>query len=677
MVSRKWAYVIATFVIEMLITPYLLAFLLVIKQGVSLQKLPTVWIDKITSEPVKTYVQVMSDSTLLIIFLLIQLIVATLLLRVMWRPEKEILNSQDSWLKEGIGGPPAAGNGQHGTSRWQTEKEIDASTSVWYADEQPKETGLVVGMRYTVVRGKKRMKVWQITRDGHNLIIGATRSGKSRRMVLPSIWSIAQKGESMILSDPKGELYARSHKFLRDRGYKIVMLDFRNPKRGNYWNLMEPIVRAIEAEDEARASECAWDIANTIVHQKKHSGDPVWQNGQESIIAALMLLVAVEAPRREQKHLSSVYTMLAEMGETTMLGNGMEYNPLLEYLKSLPLGHIARTTLATARVSPEKMRSSFLGGATVDLRLFADPSIARMTSKQDHDLAGPGKRKTAVFMIIPDEKSTRHVLATLYISQTYEALVQLANQHNGRCPVRVHYLLDEFGNLPPISDFGTKITVSAGRGILFNLIVQDLGQIKKKYKDEDTTITGNCQTWIYLLTRDMETAKKLSEMTGKYTVATQSHSANVQTKDISTGYSSGLTSRPLLMPDEILRFPENQVLLLQGRQYPARLPLPDLSQWPADQDLEITEDHITKPISQEISYWLPGMMDEDVVEEYEYQDKDKEMNKKRTIFDEEDEDVEKLVDVTHWPVIEDDKKMEDLPDLIEAEDFETIPPTKE
>jgi type IV secretion system protein VirD4 len=637
LLSRKWTFAISTVVIEIVALPYLLAFLWLLYKTKQFKGLMDAWLKQVTTEPVGTYFHVLGDSTLLKTFLLLQLIVAAFLLQTLWRPEKKVLNQRKRRLREGVGGPEAAGDGQHGTSRWQSEEELDASTTVWYADEPPKETGLVIGMKYVTVRGRKRMKVWQITRDGHNLIIGATRSGKSRRMVMPTIWSIAKKGESMILSDPKGELYARSHKYLRELGYEVVMLDFRNPKRGNYWNLMDPIRRAIEEEDYARASEAAWDVAHTIVHQKQHSGDPIWANGQESIIAALMLLVATEAPKQEQKHLASVYAILSEMGETIQLPNGFEVNPLLEYLKSLPMGHIARTTLATARVSPEKMRASFLGGATVDLRLFADPAIARMTSKQDHDLAGPGKRKTAVFMIIPDEKSTRHVLATLYVSQTYEALVQLANEHHGRLPVRVHYLLDEFGNLPPITDFGTKITVSAGRGILFNLIVQDLGQVKKKYKDEDTTIIGNCQTWIYLLTRDMDTAKKLSEMTGKYTVATQSQSANVQTKDISTGYSSGLTSRPLLMPDEILRFPENQALVLQARQFPAITPLPDLSHWPADQDLELAEDHVVKPLSSDpVDVWLPGQQQEEPEEIVEYGELVK--TKKKSIFDDEDEE---------------------------------------
>ncbi|MBO8164209.1 MAG: type IV secretory system conjugative DNA transfer family protein [Brevibacillus sp.] len=635
--SKKAKFALSFILLEIFLLPYLLAFLWLLKETKTIHGLFDVWMSHVTTKPMATYLKVLSEPTLLKTFLLLQVIVGAFLLRFLWRPEKKVLQQKRKRLREGVGGPEAAGDGQHGTSRWQTEEELDNTTTVWYTDEPPKETGLVIGMKHIVRRGRKRTKVWKIIRDGHNLIIGATRSGKSRRLVLPSIWSIAKKGESMILSDPKGELYARSHKYLRQHGYDVVMLDFRNPKRGNYWNLMNPVIRGIEEDDYARASEAAWDIAHTIVHQKQHSGDPIWANGQESIIAALMLLVATEAQKEEEKHLHSVYTILSEMGETIQLPNGMDHNPLLQYLKSLPIGHIARTTLATARVSPEKMRSSFLGGATVDLRLFADPSIARMTSKQDHDLAGPGRRKTAVFMIIPDEKSTRHVLATLYVSQTYEALVRLANEHNGRLPVRVHYLLDEFGNLPPITDFGTKITVSAGRGILFNLIVQDLGQIKKKYKDEYTTIIGNCQTWIYLLTRDIDTAKTLSEMTGKYTVATQNHSANVQTKDISTGYSSGLTSRPLLMPDEILRFPEDQALVLQARQFPAITPLPDLSHWPADRDLEIADDHYSKPITSEpVKVWIPGMEGADEAPLYEYPEERE--GKKKSIFDEEEEE---------------------------------------
>lgn len=620
----RWKFFISTLIVEMLIAPYIIAVLMVLNKSRSLDEVIRNWLKQVITEPVGTFFKVMSDSHLLMVFLFVQLLMIALLINLYWRPEKKVL-SRKRRVQEGVGGPPASGNGEHGTSRWQTEEELDASTTVWITDEEaqeePDQTGLVIGMKYISIRGRKKMKIWQITRDGHTLIIGATRSGKSRRMVMPSIWSIAKKGESMILSDPKGELYERSHKYLRKHGYEVVMLDFRKPNRGNYWNVMEPVIRAVEENDLSRASEAAWDVAHTIVHQKEHKGDPIWPNGQESIIAALMLLVALEAPLKSQKHLATVYSILAEMGETTVLPNGMEYNPLLQYLKTLPKGHIVRSTLATARVSPEKMRSSFLGGATVDLRLFSDPGIAHMTSKHDHDLAGPGKRPTAVFMIIPDEKSTRHVLATLYISQTYEALVRLANeQHNGRCPVRVHYLLDEFGNLPPISDFATKITVSAGRGILFNLIVQDLGQIKKKYKEDDTTIIGNCQTWVYLLTRDEVTAEKLSKMTGKYTIATQSHSANVQTRDISSGYSSGLTGRPLLMPDEILRFPEDKALVFQGRQFPAITPLPDLSLWPADQQLEkSTEDHIIKSESersQPLKIWQPGDDDTEVHEQH-------------------------------------------------------------
>lgn len=117
------------------------------------------------------------------------------------------------------------------------------------------------------------------------------------------------------------------------------------------------------------------------------------------------------------------------------------------------------------------MRGSFFASVAADLRLFADPSIAYMTSFQDHDLKQPGEKKTATFLIIPDEVKTRHFLATLYIDQTYFELVNLANSRpEGRIAIRTSCLLDEFGNMPRISDFDTKITVSRSRELDITLL---------------------------------------------------------------------------------------------------------------------------------------------------------------------------------------------------------------
>lgn len=478
-----------------------------------------------------------------------------------------------------LGGPEAAGSGQFGTARWRTEKEVDKTTIVWDTKTQLQKGGFVLGADFQ----KKRKKVWLETQDTHVLLVGATRSGKSRRVILPTIWTLAKAGESMVVTDPKGELYERTVKYLAKQGYDVVLLNFRNPRRGNKWNPMTPVVAAVKAGDEALASELAWDIAHTIVYQQPHSGDPIWPAGEESVIAALILAVAAEAERDEQKHMASVYALLTRLGRATDEG----IIPLNVYLNDcLADSHLAKAAFGTAAISPSKMRASFFGSAATDLRLWADPSIAFMTAFQDHDLAGPGVRKTAVFLVIPDETSTRHVLAALYISQIYQALTKLASLSGGRLPVRVNFLLDEFGNLPPISDFDKKITVAAGRNMRFLLAVQDLAQVKKHYKENAQTITGNCHTWIYLATADVETAKVISAKTGQYTVQTESYSSSLRTHDYSSSTSQGLTGRALLLPDEVLRWPLDQALVLQIRQFPARLPLPDLSSWPADKELQ-------------------------------------------------------------------------------------------
>ena len=289
------------------------------------------------------------------------------------------------------------------------------------------------------------------TNDTHTLIIGATRSGKTRRLIFPTIWELGKAGESMVLTDPKGELYERSRDYLKSQGYNIVLLDFRNPRRGNYWNPIHPVAQAVSRGDYSEASEMAWDIAHMVVHQKPHTGDPLWPNGEESVIAAMILLTVLEAPEERFKHMGTAYSILYSLGAAEEDGK----LPLNDYIASLPAGHLSKAAYGTALLAPYRTRASFFTGASADLRLWADPSIVHLTSCQDHELNMPGREKTAVFLCIPDEKGTRHVLASLYVDQIYQALVDLATREGGRLPVRVNFLLDEFGN-SQVSAISTK-----------------------------------------------------------------------------------------------------------------------------------------------------------------------------------------------------------------------------
>ncbi|WP_207642040.1 VirD4-like conjugal transfer protein, CD1115 family [Syntrophomonas zehnderi] len=424
-------------------------------------------------------------------------------------------------------------------------------------------------------------KYWTVDDDTHVLLIGTTRSGKSRRVIIPSIWHLALHGESMVICDLKKELQPITKEYLRRKGYQVITLDLRNPTTGNRWNILHPVLQALKDNNTALAIQHADDIAHTLSYDPRYRGDPIWPSAKKALISALILAVAVEAPP-EHKHMSTAFHLLANFGQD---GGRM----LDAYFNTLPLTHPARSPYQVYQMSTDKMRSSIATDTLTSLQLFGvDPAIVWMISAQDHDMAAVGKEKTAVFLVIPDERTNRNVLASLYVQQSYGALVDLANHNRGRLPVRVNYLLDEFGNIPAITDFTTKITTAGGRGIRFTLALQGLDQLSEHYPNRENTIIGQCWTWIYILTADQKTAEIISVKAGNYTVATESYNSSAQMSGSrSEGVTQGLTSRPLVMKDEVMRWPVDSVLILRTRLQPARLPLPDISEWPIAKELDL------------------------------------------------------------------------------------------
>ncbi|MCT4584047.1 MAG: type IV secretory system conjugative DNA transfer family protein [Peptostreptococcaceae bacterium] len=636
--------------VDIIFLPWVLKFPFFLAKDIAAA--PSLWIEYGILRSMK---DIFIDPLFRKLVLIMQLPVGALILGISWNVNKF---KKKNKIQDGVGGPEPAGNGQHGTSRWQNEKEMDKNAKIWDTDEHLKAGGIVLGMEKSQ-NGKE--KVWLDDDDTNTLIIGATRSGKSRKENLPSIWTLAKSGESMVIGDPKGELYITTKEYLEKEGYNVIVLNLREPLKGNQWNMLDMVNKAVDEGNISKATELAWDIANTITKQKPStSSEPIWENGEESTIAALILASVMESEFKFQRHMSTVYYLLAEYGQPLEDGTV----PLSDYMKALDVKHPAKSAFATASLAPHKTRASFFTQASSDLRLFSDPNIADMTSKQDHELEKIGIDKTAVFLVIPDEKATRNVLATLYIDQLYQALVDLANKNGGRIPRRVNFLLDEFGNLPAIPEFDKKLTVCCGRGMKFIISVQDITQLKKLYDKNAQTITGNCHNWIYILTADVETAKLISEKTGKYTVETESANSSIQSKGHSFGMGISTTGRPLLMPDEVLRWPSNEGLVLRARQFPARYPLPDLSLWRAnkdygfaatgdiDTDKELNKQTIKKRWEEvkereleEASIWLPEIEiedEEDETNEEVASSKDEEVEKNEEIKNKDIEEVQSV-----------------------------------
>lgn len=455
------------------------------------------------------------------------------------------------------------------------EKTVKASKE---REEEPPDPnklfdsgGIVVGME----KHGNREILYCIGDDTHTLTIGATRSGKTRCLVVQSICSLALAGESLVISDPKAELYDYTAGYLKKLGYEIICLDFKNPEKSTRYNLLQPVIDAVREKDMERAEMYAWDITNILVGDNT-SNEKIWENGEKSTIAAAILCVVVDNAKRPQyQNLTNVYWFIAEMSKAV---GGK--SPMSEYMKKLDSNHPARALMSIAEVAPSRTKGSFDTSALTTLRLFTSRSVYSITHKSDYNIADIGRKKQALFLILPDEKTTYYPIASLMVSQLYELLVRQSDMRGGRLIRRVNFVLDEFGNFTKLNDFTNKLTVAGGRGVRFNLFLQSFEQLTQKYDKETAAIVkSNCQTWIYLQADDKETLQDVCDKLGKYTTsAYQLSSQHGRYVNPSSSHSISLVARELLTTDEIRRISRPHQIVI-SRAHPAMMTAPDLSKW--------------------------------------------------------------------------------------------------
>ena len=426
--------------------------------------------------------------------------------------------------------------------------------------------GLVVG------QSKDGHRLYYTPEDTHSLIIGATRSGKTRNLVLPSIGLTAMAGESMVLVDMKGELHTYTRQFLESLGYEVIAIDFMNPQFSNRYNFLQPVIDALNQGQSAKAVTLARDVA-TMMIPENHANERIWVDGARSVLSMSSLACAYDNQQNPQyQNLANVQQFLTYMcrpiGKYGLL-------PLNLYLQMLDEEHPAKLSMGISQIAPSKMRGSFYTSALTALDLFTDPMIHSMTASTDFDTELTGTRKRAIFIILPDHKKTYHSLAALFIYQQYQLLADYAIRHGGRLPRRVHFFCDEFGNFVKVPDFDTLMTVSGGRGMRWHLFLQNTEQLDEKYGDKvGKTIRSNAETWIYLQSDSPATQKEISDRLGSYTIKSPSLSSS------SGGQSSAsynLTGRPLMRPEEIHQYIHRPYQLVMTRNAPAVMYAPDLS----------------------------------------------------------------------------------------------------
>ena len=352
-------------------------------------------------------------------------------------------------------------------------------------------------------------KIWVDDGESHSLIIGSTGSGKTYCIVNPLVHILAKHNESMVITDPKGEIYEKNAGFLRDRGYKIVLLNFRNPQRGNMWNPLSLPYRLYKQGNFDKCNELLRDLAINILHDEK-TDDPFWQNTSADYFVALAQGLFQDADE-SKININSIIQMLT-VGEEKYGASTFAK----EYFKMKDSNNPAYINAAGTIDAPNDTKGSIISVFRQKINIFAmAENLSEMLSKSDFNMMDIGREKTAVFLIIQDEKKTYHALTTIFVKQCYESLIDVAQEAGGKLRVRTNFILDEFANMPELKDVTTMITAARSRQIRFNLIIQNFAQLNQVYgKENAETIKGNCTNMIYLLSSELSALEEISKLCG-------------------------------------------------------------------------------------------------------------------------------------------------------------------
>ena len=394
---------------------------------------------------------------------------------------------------------------EKGYARWSKEKEIKNAPKVVkvpISEKDSKAAGAVL------INDGKNM--WVDDSENHTLVIGATGSGKTKSVVDPLVYSLAKAKESMIITDPKGEIYKEHSNMLRNRGYDIIVLNFREPQHGNCWNPLTLPYQLYKAGNTDKATELIDDVALNILKDKK-AQDPFWENSAADYFSGVALGLFEDA-KEDEINLNSI-SYVTTVGEEKCPPS----NYIKEYFNMKGEASTPYVFASNTINSPTETKGGILSVFRQKIRLFASrEQLSEMLSRSDFNMRDIGKKPTAVFMVIHDEKTTYHALATIFIKQCYETLIDVAQESGGKLPVRTNFILDEFANMPPLKDVTTMVTAARSRQVRFTFIIQNFAQLNDVYGKEDAeTIRSNCGNLIYLLTTELAALEEISKLCGE------------------------------------------------------------------------------------------------------------------------------------------------------------------
>lgn len=436
-----------------------------------------------------------------------------------------------------------------GYSKWASDKDIKTDKNIVKVrtiDDHIEAAGVAL-----VNNGKE---MWVDNGEYHNLIIGSTGSGKTECVVKPLVNLLSKKGESMVITDPKGEIYQYCGEYLKKQGYNIVILNFRDPEKGNSWNPLALPYMYYKQGNQDKAIELLEDVSLNILYDKSEGGDSAfWQKSAADYFSGLTMGLFMDAKEKEV-NLNSI-NFMSTVGEER---RGTK-TYIQEYFNLKGEASPAYIFASNTINAPNETKGGILSTFRQKIRLFSTKeNLSEMLSYSDFDMRDIGNKKTAVFMIIHDEKKTYHGLMTIFIKQCYETLIDCAQANGGKLTYRTNFILDEFANMPPLKDVDSMVTAARSRAIRFSFIIQNFAQLNDVYGEEVAqVIKGNCGNLIYLISTELKALEEISKMCGE-----------VKSKE-----KDKTASTPLVTVSDLQKLKLFQAIIIRWRKNPFKTDL--------------------------------------------------------------------------------------------------------
>ena len=438
--------------------------------------------------------------------------------------------------------------GTYGTSGFMSEKEM---REVFEVDSIKENDGILLGLY-----NNKPLFLPRDTYMNKNIaVFGASGSMKSRAYVRNYIFQATRRGESLVITDPKSEIYEDMAEYLKNEGYDVKIFNLVSPQNSDSWNC----IADIEGDDLLAQTFTDVVIRNTTVGK----GDEFWDSASVNLLKALVLYVSVEFDPQT-----------CNMGEAYKLISLKSADELDAMFSLLDYKHPAYAPYNIFKQASENVRSGIIIGLGARLQVFQNEMIRNITSYNEINLVDAGKKKSAYFCITSDQESTFDFLASLFFSFLFIRLVRYADNHceGGKLTVPVNMVLDEFPNIGTIPDFTKKISTTRSRAINISVIFQNLAQLQNRYPyGAWEEILGGCDTMLFLGCTDTTTARYISDRTGEVTVSVASKTKKLNSwrvSDYTPEYreARSIGKRKLLTPDEVLRLPIKEALIMMRGQ---------------------------------------------------------------------------------------------------------------